>query len=188
MIPPTGISARLKDRRVDRTLQKLGYEAAHCKIFYSPVTVWLTYLALLLTALLPFAFGLFALIYRYTTYFGLYFLAGYLMAAYLNNSIVLAKDKLLMINPNFPFRHLVSYNLEEIRNVKIDQSKWLWLTFIFAHGAGNYVEICTGSEAKRFYCTCLQLDAFDENLTKKTIDDLHFALRERNVPTEFNLD
>jgi hypothetical protein len=97
------------------------------------------------------------------------------------------QHKLIVINPNFPFRRSVSYTMEEIRNVKIDQSKWLWLTFIFAHGGGNYVQISTGDKSSRFYCTCLQVDCVDENLTEKTIDDLHFALTARSIPTEFHL-
>jgi hypothetical protein len=97
------------------------------------------------------------------------------------------QHKLIVINPNFPFRRSTSYNLEAIHHLKIDQSKWLWLTFVFAHGGGNYLEINTNQEVHRFYCTCLQVDAVDENLTEKTMDDLHFALEKRNVPTEFNL-
>jgi hypothetical protein len=187
MIPPTGISARLKDRRVDRVLAKQGYEAEQCEIFYSPITAWITYLAILLTIPLPFAIDYFSFLYRNFTYFCLYLLVGYLMGAYLNNSIVLTKNELVIVNPNFPFRHSVIYKLEEISYLKIDQSKWLWPAFVFAHGGGNYVEISTGDTTRRFYCTCLQLDAYDENLTEKTMDDLRFALRERNVPHEFNL-
>lgn len=188
MIPLTGVSAKTKDRRVDRVLEKLGYEATACEIFYSPVMVWVTYLMLFFMALLPVSLCLLALLYRFPVYGGLYFLLGYLMAAYLNNSVVLTQDKLIIINPNFPFRRSVIYDLAELRDVKIDQSKWLWSTFfIFAHSGSNYVEISTDDKTRRFYCTCLQVDAFDENLTEKTMDDLHFALEKRNVPTEFNL-
>jgi hypothetical protein len=189
MIPPTGISASLKDKRVDRVLEKLGYEAAACKIFYSPVMVWVYYLALLLATLIPLtSFYLVVLMYRFPVYWVPYLLSGYLAAAYLNNSFVLAPDKLLVINPNPPFRRVVPFELENVRKVTIDRPKWLWLSTLFIFLGRNYVEISTDGKTERFYCASLELDAFDENLTEKTIDDFHFALEARNVPTAFNLD
>jgi hypothetical protein len=184
----TGISAKIKDRRVDRILRKVGYDITACEIYYSPVRVWLFGWVLLLVAAIPVSFYFFHLAYQFTCYFLLYFLLGYVVVGYLNNSFVIVPDKLLVINPNFPFNRVVSYNLKRVRKVKIDNSAWLWITAIFAHWGNNYVEISTENRVERFYCTCLEVDAFDENFTEKTMDDFQAGLLKVNVPTEFNLD
>lgn len=98
----TGISAKLKDKRIDRILKKHGYTLSNCEIFYSPITVWLFLLPFfLLTIISTVSYFFFYLIYLFPLYFLLYFMLGYLVVGYLNNSFVITENKLLVINPNF---------------------------------------------------------------------------------------
>lgn len=183
----TGISAKLKDRRVDRMLINYGYDVTKCEIFYSPITVWLFLCALLLLTLIPFSFYIFYLAYLFAFYFISYLIIGYLIVAYLNNSFVITEKKLLIINPNFPYRKFICYDLEQVNKIKMDSSKVLWITSIFAHFGSNYIEIFTTKKVERHYCTSLDVDAFDENFTEKTIDDFCTSLKQHGVTVEFKL-
>ncbi|MDJ1483004.1 hypothetical protein QNI16_21055 [Cytophagaceae bacterium YF14B1] len=115
------------------------------------------------------------------------FLLGYVICGYLNNTFVLTTDKLLVINPNFPFTKIVTYKLNQIDDIEIYHSLLLqgicWIFF----QSGNYVTITTGGYNFRYYCGSLCGDTYDENFTEKTIDDLHYALKERNIPVQFRL-
>ena len=113
---------------------------------------------------------------------------GYLVVAYLNNSFVITENKILVVNPNFPFRRFIRYDLGQIQKVKIDSSKRLWITMVFAHSGNNYIEITAAHKANKFYCSYLNVDAFDENFTENTMDDLYASLKQNNIITEFNLD
>jgi hypothetical protein len=187
-IPITGLSAKTKDRRVDNILKKRGYDVAGCEIFYSPINIWLFFLGILFLVAIPFSWYLIRLAYMLPLYALLYFLVSYLIVAFLNNSFVLTATQLLIINPNFLFRKVISYDLKQISKIKIDSSKWLWLTVIFAHFGKNYVEIASENKTQRFYCTMLEVDAYDENLTEKTMDDFQASLLKHNLSVEFNLE
>jgi hypothetical protein len=142
----------------------------------------------MVVTLIPVSFYIFYLAYLFPVCFLIYFIAGYVVVASLNNSFVITDSKLVVINPNFPFRKVKSYSFEQINKVKIDSSNLLYITAIFAHFGSNYVELTTQDKVERFYCTSLDVDAFDENFTEKTIDDFHASLKQHKVYIEFNLD
>lgn len=81
----------------------------------------------------------------------------------------------------------MEYNFSDIDQIIIDKSYMRYITWIFLT-SGNYVDIVARGKYKRFYCTCLQLDAYDENMTELTIDDLHYALKDKRIPIAFNFD
>ncbi|MDJ1504225.1 hypothetical protein [Xanthocytophaga agilis] len=117
----------------------------------------------------------------------MYFLLGYVVCGYLNNTFVFTTDKLLVINPNFPFTKVVTYKLNQIENIEIYRSLCIqgigWIFF----QSGNYVTITIGGDRFRYYCGSLCVDTFDEDITEKTMDDFHYALKERKIPAQFRL-
>ncbi|UZR98854.1 hypothetical protein [Chondrinema litorale] len=190
MIFPTGISAKLKDKRVDKILIKHGYQPNSCQIFYSPIKYWRFTVILALITVIPFI-GL-GLKYFYLIIDFKYFILGYLFISFLiwrrmNNTIVLTEGQLLIINPNPPFRKFIKYDLAKINKVKLAGSKLKFILWLFL-SSGNYIEITSNNKNHRYFCIALKLDTYDENFTKKTLDDLHHTLRNKNLPVEFMFD
>lgn len=107
--------------------------------------------------------------------------------AYFNNTPVLVKNELIIINPYFPFQNFEVFQMNDIKLIKIDKSSFLpaWFFLIFK---SNDVEIYLENENKRFYCTSLQVDCYDENWTEKTMDDFKYSLLKRGVIIELGLD
>lgn len=174
---------RFKDKRVDSMLFSRGLIPTD--FFYSPIAVWLWNIVLFLGIgfwiVIPIAFsGFFPLV---MVYFGV----SYLMAAYSNNSFALSKDSLMVVNPNFPFRKVTVYSLQEIEKVVIDEEKRIW-GWVFGMAVINFISIEAGGKALKYHCAGLDLDAFDENMTEETMDTFQYELKARGVRTVFNLD
>jgi hypothetical protein len=122
-----GISARYKDKRVDKTLSKLGF--TEYEIFYSPLIVSLTYLLMLLAVSAGMFFPvLFSLGYSFIvcTILICYFLLYYMIAAYSNNSFAITSDALVIINPNYPFRNHTVIPLKNITDIHIGSHTPVW--------------------------------------------------------------
>jgi hypothetical protein len=181
-----GFSANLTDRRIDKYLLQNNYDLAECMLFYSPISGFLFYFGLAIGFTMPFCIYLLVIVFKYLYFFGVYCIAQYLALAYLNNSFVIIAEKLVVINPNFPFKTVKVYELKQIEQVKIASERTFitWLLLIFRP---NYVEIYTAKNVQRYYCLFLQEDAYDENITKKTIEDLDIALSRLEVVTEFQV-
>ena len=179
----TGIRIKLKDKRVDKILASKKYDKA--EIFCSPISTWIALLALML----PSAGFLFfnAWIWKHWYFVVLYFIISYLINAFLNNSFALYEDKLLIINPNFPFRRFQIIKREEIKLISIDNVKRPQWLIIFMAVSGCYLSIEIADKTLKFHCAGLDLDAYDESWTEKTIDDLHYKLVENKFPTAFNI-
>jgi len=180
-------SNEFKDKRVDKMLKK---EKHHFSlIFYSPIKVYLFFLGLLLIGGFPILwFGLYFVWTNYKWALVIYIIFGYLFAAYLNNSIVISSKKIIMVNPNFPFRRIKVFNITAIRKVKIASDSHLKFIYIFGFLGTNYIEVELSNEKKyRFYCAGLEIDCYDENQTELTLDDLHDALENRSVSVDFEL-
>lgn len=174
-----GSNARYKDKRVDKILDGLGYDSY--EIFYSPLVVSVTYLFMFLATggyLIFFLLGqwLFILVLSVSIYACIF----YLVAAYSNNSFAITSDKLIIVNPNFPFRKHVIIPLEVISSIYIGEHTTIWRSVILLF-TNNYVDVRVGNNTTRYYCIGLEADAFDENLTEKTIEDFICELRKRNV-------
>ena len=186
-----GFSDEIKDRRVDKYLDKKGYNLAECEIFYSPISIYLFYLFyLLLLTLSAIPIELYFKIYnfKHPYCFLIYFIVQYLVLAYLNNSYVIAQQKLIVINPNFPFQKMKVYEFGEIDKIKIDNSWPVFLiTWIFLIFSSNYIEVYSRNKVRRFYSIFLAVDSFDENLTEKTLDDFSNALSKNGIKVKFNL-
>jgi hypothetical protein len=173
----------LKDNRVDRMLAARGIESVD--VYYSPIASWIYCLIMLIGVTLPLFFQ-FDLLLFYPLFL-IYPLSGYLVAGYLNNSFAITEKQIHIINPNFPFRQFKSYFLSEIELVTIDKTTMKW-HHIFCVLGDNYVAIKSGSNADKYFCAGLELDAFDENWTEKTIDTFDHTLRQKKVPVRFKLD
>ena len=93
----------------------------------------------------------------------------------------------MSINPNFPFKKITIYDFAEIEKIKIDDSKLKVISWVLLIFSSNYIEISTNENTERFYSIFLQPDAFDENLTEKTLDDFNAVLCGKHILTEFNL-
>jgi hypothetical protein len=183
----TEVSAKIKDRRIDKYLEKKGYNLAECEMFYSPITGFLFYLLILIAFTIPWCVFFPLLILKYPYYFLIYFTVQYLALAYLNNSYIITQQKLIVINPNFPFQKMKVYEFGEIENIKIDNSWLTLLTWIFLIFCSNYIEVHTTNKVHRFYSIFLNVDCCDENITEKTLDDFNDNLAKHNIATEFNL-
>lgn len=175
----------IKDKRVDRVLRRAGYEPEKCEIFYSPPQdIYFFWLAMLLLL----GFGSIYIVWYYLKPILIYVLLAIPFAEGLNNSFVITGSHLVVIRPGFLFKRVVVYELTAITKIKIDQSPMLWALVLFIGPSRNYIEVITDNQTKRFYCISLNLDAFGENTTEKTMDDFHAALIKHKVAVEFNLD
>ncbi|MEM8890179.1 MAG: hypothetical protein AAGD28_19550 [Bacteroidota bacterium] len=176
----------LKDKRVDQILSEKGIQPA--QIFYSPIIIWFAFLFLLPGIIGLSLLGYFLLSGSADVYLaGLFLLSSYLIAAHLNNSFAINGDKFYVINPNFPFQKFQEFEFTKIYVVRIDQAKWGWLFFMFGYFGRNYVEVETAEGKFRFFCSGLDLDKFEENLTELCLDDLCLSLEEKDIPVEFKL-
>ena len=183
-----GISARYKDKRVDKALRKLGFNS--CEVYYSPIIVSITYLLMFLAVtvgiMLPilFSFG-----HNLTIAVVLicYFLFFYLVAAYTNNSFALTSDELVIINPNLPFRKQTIIALDNIIDIHIGSHTPVWRK-ILLFLTGNYADIKTSEGITRYYCIGLEEDAYDENLTEKTIEDFIIALGKKGINVQTSIE
>lgn len=187
-----GISFELRDQFVDKLLLKKGYKEA--EIFYSPIACWFVFLLFTITFSIPlFIYVIYIILTEIPfteslIYVLIYFLLGYLLIAIFNKSFAVTKNELLIINAQFPFCKIRSYQFEEIKEVRISSSPLLSkLGFIFAI-KGNFLQIKTRFSKRRYYCFFLDVDCFDENWTEKTLDDLHHKLMEKKVLVKFELD
>lgn len=99
----------------------------------------------------------------------------------------LVEGKCCVINPNRPFRKFEVIKLNDIESVSIDKQRRGWSSFFTLFGS-NYIEVKTASGKQRFYCAYLQLDAFDENFTKQTIEDFQYALERAGIRVQMNLE
>ena len=175
----------LRDKRVDRILLRRGYPDAN--IFYSPIGAWLPlFIALIGTALISYGF----IVMFWSPW--LLLLVSYFFIAYLTNAwhcccFALVEGKCCVINPNWPFRKFEVIAFNDIESVTIDEQHSGWKSF-FTLFSSNYIEITTATGKERFYCTYLQLDAFDENFTKQTIEDFQSALERAGIPVQMNLE
>ncbi len=179
----TGVSLNLKDKRVDKILQSKGI--ATPEVYYSPVKTLPVALMMMVLFLFPAIF-----LFPFNKY-GLLLLPYlpfiYLVFAYHNTSFALHDEKLTMINPNFPFKRVETVDLSAIELITIDKRFIHWHLLFLLFGR-NYVMIKTKQGVKKYHCACLELDAFDENWTEKTMDDFHLRLKEKGLPVVFNLD
>ncbi len=179
------------DKRVDKILVKNGYDLKNCEIFYSPITVVFYFLTLLFGSLFTgFIISNFSEILPYLKFAGIYFVLVYLCGAYTNTSIAISDKELFFINPNFPFGVFQKYDFNKIENIRIAKSKNVYWFWVFGTLSGNFIEIKTDStiEYKLFYCTNLNMDTFDENMTDRTIDDLHYTLKQKGIKVDFELE
>ncbi|HLP52332.1 MAG TPA: hypothetical protein VK154_15695 [Chitinophagales bacterium] len=173
----------LTDKRVDRMLQRRNITAT--AIYYSPITAWLVTLLLFL---MYFGLALYLIVISgYYLYMAIYLILGYLVAARMNTSFAVTDSELIVVNPNFPFNRIEVIALSDIEHVTIDRtrSRWHYAFLIFGD---NYLLIKTKTSIMKYYCAGLELDAFDENWTELTIEDLHYALTKRGVGVTFNLE
>jgi hypothetical protein len=177
-----GVSFNFKDKRVDKMLRSKGVIDAD--IYYSPIGIWL----MLWLLLLPSVWWLIYLLS--STVYGLlllpYLIISYLLNAHHNNSFAFHQDELIVINPNFPFRHMTTIDVKDIKSITIDTRKREWILWFILFGE-NYLLLETKDKTMKFYCSGLELDGFDENWTEKTIETLHMKLKEKGISTDFKL-
>lgn len=172
----------LTDKRVDRML--LRRDMTVDAIYYSPITAWLVTLLLFLLY-----FGLAAYLIIAAGYYlpvAIYLFLGYLVAAHMNTSFAVTDSELIAVNPDFPFSRFDVIPLSDIEHIIIDNTRRRWHYAFFVFG-DNYLLLKTKTTTLKYYCAGLELDAFDENWTDLTIDDLHYALTKRGVGVTFNL-
>lgn len=184
MIPVTGFSLKLRDKRVDKKLEEIGY--TDLKIFYSPINMHFALLPLLLISLLPVLDLVIYIPWNVWVAIGLYLILRYFVCAYLNNSFALSETELIVVNPNFPFRHVTKYRFEKISSIYISETYNLFL-YAFLLFEQNYVKINGWGQLKRHYCVSLCVDAYDENFTEFTMDDFHADLKTRGLNVDFKL-
>jgi len=174
----------VRDKRVDRILRRKGYQDAN--IFYSPIEAWVTlFTGLVGTVLLT---GLIVMFWSSW----LLLLLPYIFIAYLLNArqcccFALVDGKFCVINANWPFRKFRQIALNQIESVTINERRMKWM-MLFTLPRSNYIELKTEKGRERFYCAYLELDAYDENFTKQTIEDLQYALECAGIPVEMKLE
>ena len=183
MIPTSSNS--ITDRRVDSLLQK--HQFFDFTIYYSPITSLAIVWGLLLLMAIPLLMNILPKIPYWYVWVPGWGIFAYLLASYLNNSFAINGSKLIVVNPNFPFKRVQAYNLTEIKSIKIASAKYVYLAGLWGVFGGNYVEIETESGKRRFHCSELAVDAYDENWTKLTIDDLQEDLKQKGLKLEFKL-
>ncbi|MEO1218759.1 MAG: hypothetical protein AAFY45_34825 [Bacteroidota bacterium] len=176
----------LRDKRVDHILSEKDIKPS--QIFYSPILIWLVFLFIVPGILGLSLMGYFLFFGALNVYLaGLFLAISYLIAAYLNNSFAINGDKFYVINPNFPFRTFLEFEFTKIYVVRINKAKWGLLFYLFGFFGRNYVEVETAKGKFRFFCSGLELDVFEENLTDLSLNDLWSSLEEKEIPVEFKL-
>ena len=176
-----------KDNRIDKVLQQKGYVLEECNIFYSPITVYIYYFGLFLSLSVGLIIENMNLLLDYWMLVIAYFLASYLVNSFFNNSVVVHKDQIIIVNPNFPFSRFESYNFSQIQKLEIRKSySWLWTCF-FMIFSSNQIQIQLQKSTKKFYCIYLQEDYFDENLIELTLDDLTSLLDKKGLNIDVNI-
>lgn len=181
------VSAKIKDRRVDGILKGMGLNSSDCEIFYSPIAGFLFYFLILIAFVIPIFFLTPVVIFNYPYHFLIYATAKYLILAYMNNSYVIYHKQLIVINPNFPFRSVKIYEIDQIEKIVIN-NRLSFFTWVFLIFCPNYIEVHSNRKTQRFYSIYLEEDYFDENITEKTLDDFNSALNKMHVPTDFHLN
>ncbi len=174
--------SKLKDNRVDKILTSKGIIGGD--IYYSPILTWIIALSIILLGGIGVVYLLASSIYGYLLI--PYFIISYLLNAYKNNSFALFDDKIIIINPNIPFRKVIIINNSEINLITIDKTKSNWSKLLLDFGE-NYLLIQTKDKLLKFYCSGLEADYVDENWTEKTIVEFDFKLKEKGIETEFKL-
>ena len=181
-----GFSNEFKDSRVNKMLDRKGYVGTN--IFYSPIKIWLFFSFLIIGMTLPLIFQLIhKLDVKIIFYIISYGSIAYLVAAFLNNSFALNGESFFVVNPNHPFKRLRKFPLEEIQQIEIGKNNWFYTAIMFGTLGNNYVEIRFENRIERYYCVGLEIDSFDENQTKLTIDDLYAELRNNRIPTVLSI-
>jgi hypothetical protein len=185
----TGVSFKMKDKRVDKMLSATGMSGAD--IYYAPIGCWalvvMLYLGMiggLLVSILINSPGSQLLIVLCVCLF--YLLISYLINAPRHNTIALYEDKLIAVNPNPPFRKITVFNNSEIRKIIFDQQHSRWLG-CFAALSDNYLLIETGDQSIKIHCAGLETDSYDEDWTEKVLEDLNAALLKKGIHTEIRL-
>ena len=175
-------TAELKDRTVDRILNKKGI--TNSRTFYSPISVWFTFWGLLASTLLVSLLSAYKFIFSNIIIIGtlvfLYFFIGYLIISALNRSFVLTEDSFLIVNSHL-HEYVKEINIKEIKEIKIDSNKWIRWIALFGLLHSNYVEVKSQIGTERYYCLFLDVDCYDENWTKETLDTLHGALANKGI-------
>ena len=173
----------IKDKRVDKMLATDNINNAD--IYYSPIIFWILSLVVILCG----GVGVIAwlALHKYYLFFLFYFSVSYFISSYLNNSFALTEKHLHVINPNIPFKKIKSYDLSNIKQITIGKTKRKWHYVLGIFGS-NYITIQTTNKSEKYFCIGLEIDAFDENWTEKTIDNFNYKLREKNIQTVFNIE
>lgn len=180
-----GISFEFTDKRVDKLIKKQGFKDS--EIFYSPLNVWLALCGFLLVISIPFMLEfLFNFFSKYSVLekiiiASIYPLFCYVIVMIYNRSFAITDKELLIINSHFPFSSVKSFNLDEISEVKISHDKKLQFLLFFGFFQTNYIQVKINDQELRFYCLFLDVDCYDENFTKKTLDDLAQSLHQKMV-------
>jgi hypothetical protein len=180
-----GVSMKLKDKRVDKILAQNNIH--NTRVYYSPSSSVLIFIILLASTSIPLLFEFIFSSYSIWTLLLIpYFIGVYLFNSGLNNSFALTDKALFIINPNRPFRNFKSYPLSEIEKITIANDKKHFGMLFLSFGR-NYLQIDTIDSSKLFFCVALEMDAFDENWTELTIDDLCMDLKGKGCNVVFNI-
>jgi len=142
----------------------------------APIAMSLVPHKMLLNWLLPITAVIF--IYGCITYF---------ISAYGCNSFAVSNDALIVINPYFPYRKYTVIPLSAIELAHIGAHKPVWAKMLIFF-SGNYADIQTAGGTARFYCIGLEVDAWDENMTERTIEQFLYALERKNVNVQSSLE
>jgi hypothetical protein len=178
------IIQNVKDKRVDKLLRREGIN--NFTVFYSPISFWFFTLIIIVISCISVFYTFF--FSEYIIVIVPYLIVSYLIAAYLNNSFSLASEKLVVINPNFPFRSFKSYDRQEIKKIIIDKIRFPWFK-IFSVFGKNHITIETKNGNRfKYYCVNLEEDTYDENWTNETIDSFNSLLQSKGYVTVFNID
>lgn len=182
-LSPSNIDFKMPNKAIKKILAQ--QQVLDAEIFASPFETWLTYTAFLLCG----GIGLLPLFYNYgSLYFILlYALCSLLINGKLNNSFALNNQELIVINPYIPFRQVERFELNTIKQITITKAKLPWWRAFIIMG-DHYIEIETHTRRQRFYCVNLETDAFDENFSEKTIQDLNHSLLKRHLKVNYLLD
>jgi hypothetical protein len=166
----------LQDLRVDKMLKARGLDTSD--IYYSPIKSWVLFMVIAMGLcywfIIPLALS------KYYSLVLIYLAPGYLFSGYLNHSFAITEDQLHVINPNFPFRQFKSYALRDIQRITLNKSKQKWHYLLGIIGS-NYISIQTADQSIKYFCVNLDVDAFDENWTEKTMDTFYSKLKEKGL-------
>lgn len=189
-----GYNAEYEDKRIYKIVENLNVEVDANEIITSPIQVGFFHYLLVYIMFSSIGLGLGSIVtgliswdFTITIWNHLFIIFTlpffYFFWAKMSNSFVILKDDIYVINANFPFKSVRKFKKKEIQKIALNRNGSISTHSVFLSFETPYLDIYSNNGQKhRFYCAPLDIDTYDENLSKHSLDDLYHQLQNKAYP------